>query len=185
MAYTAWSVVFGEQPSAAKWNILGTNDAGFKDGSNIDPSAITPEKLLTGTGTSWPFSLATTPTLTNITIGNGTAATYYKQTGKRVDFLFKMVFGSTSAMGTNPIFSLPVTASANYSVLQPIGNATYEDAGTTTYLGLCTYLTSTTARIWAINSSVTYAREETITSTVPMTWTTSDSIRVTGFYEAA
>lgn len=29
MAYASWSVVFGEQPSAAKWNILGTNDAYF------------------------------------------------------------------------------------------------------------------------------------------------------------
>ncbi len=29
MAYTAWSVVFGEQPSAAKWNILGTHYAHF------------------------------------------------------------------------------------------------------------------------------------------------------------
>lgn len=29
MAYQSWSVVFGEQPSAAKWNILGTNDASF------------------------------------------------------------------------------------------------------------------------------------------------------------
>lgn len=29
MAYQSWSVVFGEQPSAAKWNILGTNDAHF------------------------------------------------------------------------------------------------------------------------------------------------------------
>lgn len=29
MAYSSWSVVFGEQPSAAKWNILGTNDAEF------------------------------------------------------------------------------------------------------------------------------------------------------------
>lgn len=29
MPYASWSVVFGEQPSAAKWNILGTNDAYF------------------------------------------------------------------------------------------------------------------------------------------------------------
>lgn len=35
MAYTAWSVVFGEQPSAAKWNILGANDASFNDGSGL------------------------------------------------------------------------------------------------------------------------------------------------------
>jgi hypothetical protein len=38
--YTAWSVVFGEQPTAAKWNQLGENDAGFKDGTNIDAGAI-------------------------------------------------------------------------------------------------------------------------------------------------
>lgn len=42
MAYASWSVVFGEQPSAAKWNILGTNDASFNDGSGIQPTtAIT------------------------------------------------------------------------------------------------------------------------------------------------
>lgn len=40
MSYTAWSVVFGEQPTAAKWNQLGSNDAGFKDGTNIDDDAI-------------------------------------------------------------------------------------------------------------------------------------------------
>lgn len=40
MSYTAWSVVYGEQPTAAKWNQLGSNDAGFKDGTNIDDDAI-------------------------------------------------------------------------------------------------------------------------------------------------
>lgn len=35
MSYAAWSVVFGEQPSAAKWNILGTNDSSFNDGTGI------------------------------------------------------------------------------------------------------------------------------------------------------
>lgn len=40
MAYTSWSVVFGEQPSAAKWNILGTNDASFNDGTGIADQKI-------------------------------------------------------------------------------------------------------------------------------------------------
>lgn len=40
MAYQSWSVVFGEQPSASKWNILGTNDAGFNDGTAIADDAI-------------------------------------------------------------------------------------------------------------------------------------------------
>ena len=45
MSYTAWSVVYGEQPTAAKWNQLGANDAGFKDGTNIDASAIITAKI--------------------------------------------------------------------------------------------------------------------------------------------
>jgi len=45
MAYTAWSVVFGEQPTAAKWNQLGTNDAGFKDGTNFDNDIIKSKHL--------------------------------------------------------------------------------------------------------------------------------------------
>lgn len=35
MAYSSWSVSFGEQPSTAKWNILGTNDASFNNGTGI------------------------------------------------------------------------------------------------------------------------------------------------------
>lgn len=35
MSYNAWSVVYGEVPSAAKWNILGANDASFNDGTGI------------------------------------------------------------------------------------------------------------------------------------------------------
>lgn len=40
MSYSAWSVVFGEQPSAAKWNILGSNDSSFNDGTGIANGAI-------------------------------------------------------------------------------------------------------------------------------------------------
>lgn len=48
MAYTAWSVIHGETPSAAKWNILGSNDAGFKDGTNIDDDAILARHIAAG-----------------------------------------------------------------------------------------------------------------------------------------
>lgn len=52
MAYTAWSVVYGEQPTAAKWNQLGTNDAGFKDGTNIDAGAINNTHIASGISSS-------------------------------------------------------------------------------------------------------------------------------------
>lgn len=48
MAYAVWSVVFGEQPTAAKWNILGTNDASFHDGTGIDDDAILARHILSG-----------------------------------------------------------------------------------------------------------------------------------------
>jgi hypothetical protein len=57
MAYAAFSVVFGEQPSAAKWNILGTNDAGFDtyigDGTNAIQQRVYNQTgaVATGTGT--------------------------------------------------------------------------------------------------------------------------------------
>jgi len=40
MSYAAWSVIAGEQPTAAKWSILGTNDASFNDGTGIANGAI-------------------------------------------------------------------------------------------------------------------------------------------------
>lgn len=45
MSYNSWSVVFGEQPSAAKWNILGANDASFNDGTGLGDGTVTHEKL--------------------------------------------------------------------------------------------------------------------------------------------
>lgn len=40
MAYAVWSVTAGEVPTTTKWNILGTNDAGFNDGTAIAAGAI-------------------------------------------------------------------------------------------------------------------------------------------------
>lgn len=64
MAYAAWSVVFGEQPTASKWNILGTNDAAFNDGTGfqtniINDSSLKYGKLRTrqgGSATNWGTS---------------------------------------------------------------------------------------------------------------------------------
>jgi len=35
LAYSVWSVIFGETPSSSKWNILGANDASLRDGTGI------------------------------------------------------------------------------------------------------------------------------------------------------
>ena len=40
MAYASWSVTALEVPNATKWNILGTNDSSFNDGTGIANDAI-------------------------------------------------------------------------------------------------------------------------------------------------
>lgn len=59
--YSAWSVVFGEQPSAAKWNILGTNDAYFDD--YIDRTGFPVQVVSTS-------SAATTSSTTTMPVDN-------------------------------------------------------------------------------------------------------------------
>lgn len=70
MAYASWSVTFGEQPSAAKWNILGTNDSAFNDGTGLPSNGASSNLLATGesaTSTSYT-GLATAQTVT-VTVG--------------------------------------------------------------------------------------------------------------------
>lgn len=45
MSYTAWSVTAGEVPTTSKWNIIGTNMAGFNDGTAIGTGAIVAASL--------------------------------------------------------------------------------------------------------------------------------------------
>lgn len=184
MAYVAWSVVFGEQPSAAKWNILGTNDASFNDGTGIAASAITPEKLLTGTGTSWAWQ-SWTPTYNGLTIGNGTVVAKYNQTGKLVVGFFDFILGTTSAVATPAQFSAPVTASGNYTAASNvIGLARYAVAGTN-YIAFCRLETTTSIRPLVVAAGGTYATELGVTNLIPGTWTTANRMFCSFQYEAA
>ena len=195
MAYAAWSVSFGERPSAAKWNILGTNDASFADGTGIAVSAITPEKLLTGTGTTWPWT-AWTPSWTNLTVGTGGNATnqgYRIQIGKTVFYRVIMVFGTSgSSMGTNPYFVAPVAPKSSYynassGLVSNMGYAVLLDTGLTEYTGFARVWSGDTTKfdIVALETSSTYGRVGNITGTIPFTWASGDAMAITGAYEAA
>ena len=56
----------------------------------------------TGGWTTW------TPSYTNLTVGNGTVVSRYRQVGKMVDVFFMFTLGSTSTIGSDPRFTLPV-----------------------------------------------------------------------------
>src|ERR1043165_8579433 len=97
MAYQSWSVVFGEQPSAAKWNILGSNDAYFDS--------------LVGSGTAWA---TWSPSYSGITTTSGTVVAKYGQLGKMVHFDWQFILGGSSAISDACTISLPVTANSRY-----------------------------------------------------------------------
>jgi len=175
MAYNAWSVTYGEQPSATKWNYLGTNDAFFED-FIIGTNSI-------GAGwTTW------TPSWTNLTVGNGTQQGRYVKHGETVICSANIVFGTTSAMGTNPSLTLPVTANSTMygaSGAAYIGQAYIVDSGTANYGGFVRISSTTTVFITVGNASGTYFQEFGLSSTVPMTWTTNDQLNLYFSYRAS
>jgi len=127
------------------------------------------------------------PTLTNLTVGSATTTYRYTQIGKTVLFVFRFVLGAGSAVGTGPTFTLPVTPAAHFVTAAghlPIGSARLLDSGTGRWEGDGYVLSGTTVSLF-------YATEAgggsgtNITATAPFTWTTSDALVVTGFYEAA
>jgi len=177
MAYAVFSVVFGEQPSAAKWNILGSNDASFNDGTGIGAGTLTPEKLTSGTGTDWDWS-SFAPSWTNITAGNGTSTGYYIQHGKTVFGFVSLLFGSTTTVdGTGVSVTAPVTPDTNFQdQYNTLGGGSLLDNGTALF-GAMAMIDSTTTEIniRATDESST-GRLTELSSTSPFTWTTSDEI---------
>lgn len=126
------------------------------------------------------------PTLANVTVGNGTTTAKYFKFGRSVVFELKFVMGSTSAMGTNPTYTLPVTANARYTLnIEHYGTISILDSGTAILSGQSFASSTTVGLLGVLNASATYATISGFTSTIPMTWATGDAFSVKGFYEAA
>ncbi len=132
------------------------------------------------TGLKWGGAWSDwTPTLTNITKGNGTTVARYIQIGKVVHFYFRFTMGSTSSMGSAPYFSLPSTPAYAFMATSQIG-----DYGTTNYIGMSD-VSGANVYLAAQYAAATYIYYIFVNSTTPMTWTTNDSIAVWGTYEVA
>ena len=164
--------------------------------ANITDSAVTPAKILTGTGSSWSWQ-AFTPSWTNLTVGTGGNAANvgaYIQIGKTVFYRLYMIFGTAGpSMGTLPRFVAPVAPSAEYyrssiGLSATVGQATLLDAATTEYHGhvrVSSTAPTTSFDVTAWGSASTYVNVGSVTATVPFTWAAGDGIYITGHYEAA
>lgn len=153
--------------------ITGTDDAMFLTAKAL--ADATGGKL----GAAWT---AYTPTLTNITIGNGTKTGAYCRIGKLVYFIATFNYGSSgSAVGTNPAMSLPVTAkSPDFHVCEV---RLYAGAGVFLGRGFLNDTANVTFYSYAVSG--THIVYEVVGATAPGTWANGNSISVAGVYEAA
>lgn len=160
-------------------------------GTPMADSSILPKNLLTGTGSTWTYG-TWTPTLSGrLDDADWTKTARYIQIGKTVHFTFKIVATAAAPMGggsTDAIFTLPVTASSTYQGADQnavIGVGGIFDASGGIYFATVNISSSTTTAARVRYSSGDPAGMSAITSTAPMTWTTSDEITVAGTYQAA
>jgi hypothetical protein len=122
-----------------------------------------------------------TPTLTNLTQGNGTVLARYHQIGKTVRYRFRFVLGSTSAVGAAPVqITLPVTP-GDYTEFT-LGICDYTDAGVANRFGVVRLVSGSTVNLLVLNTSAVLPG---VATAVPHAWGTGDSISVWGHYEAA
>ena len=119
-----------------------------------------------------------TPSLVNLTLGNGTMTARYKRVGTVIHVMGIITWGSTTSM-TNPVIGLPVTASGLVSDRAPLGIAQFTDASApSSQLGL--------ARFWSGSTFVLYTPSGAmIAAAAPFTWAVSDSIGWNLTYEVA
>jgi len=150
----------------------------------IAPGAVVPNSLFASTGTGWA-PVAWSPTLTNMTLGNGVQTAYYLQIGKLVFWYWQIILGTTSSVSTNPIVTLPVPTTPFYLSNAKIGHGSFKSGGTDGYLTANAGGSATTFSPVVMAASNAYVGPQTeITSSVPGTWSGSDSdyMDLSGFY---
>lgn len=122
-----------------------------------------------------------TAATTNPVLGNGTFAAGYTQVGKTVLFRIRLTMGSTTTYGSGVWrFSFPVPPIALFSgASDAIGySSCYDTSGAARRLRFV-YPGATTYMVVADQDGAA------ISSTVPWTWASGDTLSISGWYEAA
>jgi hypothetical protein len=125
------------------------------------------------------------PSYVNLTVGNGTVVARYIRLGDLVIARFKFTLGSTSAVGTAPTVSAPVTAVTGYNARDPVGSCYLFESGVATNIGTTHLATPTTISFFAQLASGTYVTGAGLTASIPFTWGTGDILSFYIVYEAA
>lgn len=149
--------------------------------SNLTAGIVSNSKLKTGVGEPGGAWNAFTPSYANITIGNGTNTGFYKQIGKTTFVRTSFTLGSTSAVGTAPVLTLPVTSVSMAATLTMWLGWAYLQGN----LGVVRWLSTTTVDFTVVNTASTYGVQNGVNATIPTAWTTGNVITLYFSYEAA
>jgi hypothetical protein len=147
---------------------------------------VTTADQLLGTYTAY------TPTwLFGVTIGNGTFSSAYATVNELTHYYGTFTFGSTSAITSATVtISLPTTPHSSITYLGfPGFNSSqvnfYDTSGFLSVYGVAAINSATGARFYVNSASGTYVGINTLSSTVPFTWTTGDLIQWNMTYRTA
>jgi hypothetical protein len=128
--------------------------------------------------TQFPW-VAYSPTISGLTLGNGTISTRYQAIGKTYILNITVTLGSTSAITGDLRFALPTSAN-KFSA----GSTWLEDVSVGVYTGTA-LINTTDIYVRATATNATYGTTSNLSSTVPFTWATGDNIIVQATFEAA
>lgn len=129
----------------------------------------------------YPQWFAFTPAWANLTEGSATNVGAYSLIGKTLTFRAKIVFAADTSISGGVTLTLPVAANAGYTDNCTIGEVTILDTGVGRYLGTIYQ----TGIICVSLATGAYVADIALSSSVPMTWTTNDTLEVIGTYQIA
>jgi hypothetical protein len=108
-----------------------------------------------------------TPSFTNLTVGNGTVSAGFSVFNKILFCTVSVTLGSTSIVGDPVRMTVPGSLSINTTSQKVLGQATLEDTGIATYMGVVQVTNATTVGLFVQNASTTYTTLNTVNGTRP------------------
>jgi hypothetical protein len=127
-----------------------------------------------------------TPTISGITLGNGSKTASYAQIADTVFFRCVIVFGSTTSITGSVDLSLPTTP-VGYSTLDfmNIMNQVYDSSATAFYPSAANINVGNSVRTGTTSTSGSYAQFVEVSNVAPITFATGDSIAWQGTYQTS
>lgn len=116
------------------------------------------------------------PVWTNFTLGNGTEVAKYRIIGDIFEARVHETWGSTTSIGGAVSYAAPFTPSTDEKTYFGIGVSNFLDSGTNVFLGMTIIDTGNIIKPVTFAASGSYQVLAALSSTVPFTWTTNDTM---------